>query len=101
MNNRLSSRELEILVYVAEGLSNKIIASRLLPVVQEATIKNHMTRILLKLGASDRTHAVVIAHCSGRLELPCLGQRFVDAAKSHIVDLLEEEIRGTLHANFN
>ena len=55
----LSEREIEVLKAVAEGTSNKIIASRLF--ISEATVKAHMKNVMLKLGASDRTHAVVIA----------------------------------------
>jgi DNA-binding NarL/FixJ family response regulator len=61
----LSEREIEVLREVARGTSNKIIASRLS--ISEATVKAHMTNILLKLGASDRTHAVSIASARGFL----------------------------------
>jgi len=55
----LSEREMEVLSLVAEGNSNKLIADRLL--VCERTVKNHMSFIMGKLRASDRTHAVVTA----------------------------------------
>jgi DNA-binding NarL/FixJ family response regulator len=61
----LSQREIEVLREVACGTSNKIIASHLL--ISEATVKAHMQNILLKLGASDRTHAVSIATHRGFL----------------------------------
>jgi DNA-binding NarL/FixJ family response regulator len=61
----LSDREIEVLRDVARGSSNKIIASRLS--ISEATVKAHMKNILLKLGASDRTHAVSIATTRGYL----------------------------------
>jgi DNA-binding NarL/FixJ family response regulator len=61
----LSDREIEVLREVARGISNKIIASRLS--ISEATVKAHMQNILLKLGASDRTHAVSIATNRGFL----------------------------------
>ena len=61
----LSEREIEVLREVARGISNKIIASRLS--ISEATVKAHMQNILLKLGASDRTHAVSIATTRGFL----------------------------------
>jgi DNA-binding NarL/FixJ family response regulator len=63
--DELSEREIEVLREVAGGTSNKIIASRLS--VSEATIKAHMKNIMLKLGASDRTHAVSIATARGFL----------------------------------
>ena len=61
----LSEREIEVLREVARGTSNKIIASHLF--ISEATVKAHMQNILVKLGASDRTHAVSIATARGFL----------------------------------
>jgi DNA-binding NarL/FixJ family response regulator len=61
----LSDREIEVLRQVARGTSNKIIASRLS--ISEATVKAHLKNIMLKLGASDRTHAVNIATTRGFL----------------------------------
>lgn len=63
----LSDRQVEILCRVAEGMSNKEIASQLH--VSDQTIKNHMTHILDKLYANDRTHAVVLAYRLGLLDL--------------------------------
>jgi DNA-binding NarL/FixJ family response regulator len=61
----LSEREIEVLREVARGTPNKIIASHLS--ITEATVKAHMQNILVKLGASDRTHAVSIATARGFL----------------------------------
>lgn len=61
----LSDREIEVLREVAAGTSNKVIASHLS--ISEATVKAHMKNILLKLGASERTHAVSIATTRGFL----------------------------------
>ena len=55
----LTDREREVLALVAEGNSNKIIGDRL--VISERTVKSHLTYIMTKLRASDRTHAVVTA----------------------------------------
>lgn len=55
----LSIRESEVLSLVAEGNSNKMISARL--VISDRTVKNHLTNIMTKLRASDRTHAVVTA----------------------------------------
>ena len=55
----LTSRETQILRYIAEGNSNKQIA-RILQ-ISEQTIKNHVSAILRKLNANDRAHAVVLA----------------------------------------
>ncbi|MBY2923017.1 response regulator [Rhizobium leguminosarum] len=53
----LTARETEVIELVAEGLSNKHIGRRLN--LQEKTIKHHMTEILSKLGASNRTEAAI------------------------------------------
>lgn len=55
----LTSREIQILDYIADGNSNKQIAHILQ--ISEQTIKNHVSAILRKLNANDRAHAVVLA----------------------------------------
>jgi DNA-binding NarL/FixJ family response regulator len=55
----LSGRELGVLQCLCDGLSNKEIASRL--GITEGTVKNHMTNVLGKLGALDRTQAALRA----------------------------------------
>jgi DNA-binding NarL/FixJ family response regulator len=55
----LSERELGVLRLLAEGCSNKEIGSRLN--ITEGTVKNHMTNVLGKLGALDRTQAALKA----------------------------------------
>ena len=55
----LTRRETEILNHIADGMSNKKIASAL--DISEQTIKNHISSILRKLNANDRAHAVVLA----------------------------------------
>ena len=54
----LTPRETQILEYVARGNTNKRIADRLN--ISEQTVKNSFSLIMKKLGANDRTHAVVI-----------------------------------------
>lgn len=55
----LTPRELEILSYVAQGYMNKQVAHKLS--ISEQTIKNHVTSIMRKMDANDRTQAVVMA----------------------------------------
>lgn len=62
-----TARELDVLKGVAAGQANKVIATRL--GISEETVKAHMKNILAKLGANDRTHAVVIALQRGILSV--------------------------------
>ena len=66
-DDALTEREIEVLLDVAAGNSNKMIASHL--VVSEETVKAHMKNILSKLGANDRTHAVTIALKRGIIDI--------------------------------
>ncbi|WP_430791367.1 response regulator [Actinoplanes sp. G11-F43] len=60
---QLTDREREVLVLVAEGLSNDEIAGRL--VISPATAKTHVSRTMIKLGARDRAQLVVYAYEAG------------------------------------
>ena len=61
--DQLTDREREVLVLVAEGLSNDEIAARL--VISPATAKTHVSRTMVKLGARDRAQLVVYAYEAG------------------------------------
>ncbi len=59
----LTAREMEILKLIAEGISNKEIADRL--VIAEGTVKNHISKILEKMDVSDRLQALLKAKSLG------------------------------------
>lgn len=63
----LSPREVEVLKCIAQGNSNKH-AGHILG-ISEQTVKNHVSSILRKLVANDRTHAVIIALRQGLIEM--------------------------------
>jgi DNA-binding NarL/FixJ family response regulator len=60
---QLTEREREVMILVAEGLSNDEIAARL--VISPATAKTHVSRTMVKLGARDRAQLVVYAYEAG------------------------------------
>jgi DNA-binding NarL/FixJ family response regulator len=66
--NQLTPRELEVLGLISEGLQNSEIAERLF--VTERTVKFHVSSILAKLGADNRTEAVAIAARRGLIRMP-------------------------------
>ncbi len=62
----LTPRELELLRYMAEGYTNKELARAM--VLAEDTVKKAVQTLIAKLGAADRTHAVVVALRTGLIE---------------------------------
>jgi DNA-binding NarL/FixJ family response regulator len=64
---KLTPREIEVLRRIADGNANKEIATQL--AIAEETVKSHITRILSKLEANDRTHAVIIGIKRGIIAL--------------------------------
>jgi len=71
-DDQLSVREIDVLRLIGDGNANKQIADKLS--IGEATVKNHISNILSKLGANDRAHAVTIALQRGIIELD-VGQK--------------------------
>lgn len=63
----LTPREEDVLNLLAEGMANKEIAAQLY--LSEGTVKNHVSAIIAKLQANDRTHAVITALRRGLVEL--------------------------------
>lgn len=66
-NSDLSTRELEVLEHLVAGKSNKEIATQL--GITEATVKSHVSTILLRLNVEDRTQAAVTALRRGLVHL--------------------------------
>src|SRR4051794_4167249 len=66
-DDMLTSREMDVLQLLAQGLPNKIIANRLR--ISEHTAKFHVSSIMTKLGAASRTEAVTLAARRGLLTL--------------------------------
>jgi DNA-binding NarL/FixJ family response regulator len=62
----LSEREREVLVLLAQGLSNATISERLW--ITEATVKTHVSRLLTKLDCDNRVQAALLAHRAGLLK---------------------------------
>lgn len=67
VDESLSAREIEVLLLVARGASNKMVATHLH--ISEATVKSHLIHIFSKLGVADRTAAVTVALERGMISL--------------------------------
>lgn len=68
LGQKLTPRELEVLAGAAHGRSNREIGQRL--GLAADTVSTYIARILIKLGARTRAHAVTIAFVRGVLQLP-------------------------------
>lgn len=64
----MTSREGEVLVLIAEGMSNAEIARRLH--ISQATVKSHINNLFAKAGLRDRAQAVRYAYVRGLAQLP-------------------------------
>ncbi len=65
--DHLTTREREILVAIAQGMTNSEIAGRLF--LAESTVKSYVGRVFVKIGARDRVQAVIIAHRAGLADI--------------------------------
>jgi DNA-binding NarL/FixJ family response regulator len=72
----LTSRQVEILRLVAEGLTNKQIAAELY--IEVETVKGHLTHAMHKLGAMNRVEAILLGHNAGVISLPDCAARFAE-----------------------
>ena len=61
----LTEREIEVVRLIAQGATNREIATQL--VISEGTVKNHISNILSRLGLRDRTQAALFAREQGLL----------------------------------
>lgn len=66
-DDALTPREIEVLLLIAGGNSNKAIADKLS--IADETVKGHVSNVLSKLGANDRTHAVTLGLKRGIIQL--------------------------------
>jgi DNA-binding NarL/FixJ family response regulator len=64
--DQLTDRELEVLRLLGRGLSNRLIARKL--DISEKTVKNHLSNIYFKIGATHRTQAALYARDAGLIE---------------------------------
>lgn len=62
----LTERERDVFLAMGQGLTNAEIAKHLF--VSESTVKTHIGRVLMKIGARDRIHAVILAHRLGLID---------------------------------
>jgi len=63
IGDKLTNRQIEVLIHLCEGLPNKLIARQLN--MSENTVRVHVSAILTTLGASNRTEAILIAQREG------------------------------------
>lgn len=61
--DRLTAREIEVLLLIAQGHSNADIADRL--TITDHTVKTHINRLFTKLEVRDRAQAVIVAYEAG------------------------------------
>lgn len=67
-DREITDRQLEVLVHVARGRTNRQIGAAL--GISERTVRNHLRSIGKRLAATDRTHAVVLAIGHGWIAVP-------------------------------
>src|SRR5205085_10014711 len=64
---RLTDREKEVLILLAQGLSNVDVARKLS--ISEATVKTYLAHVMTKLGVREQAHAVLAAYQAGLVSL--------------------------------
>ncbi|MGH3418247.1 MAG: response regulator transcription factor, partial [Streptosporangiaceae bacterium] len=92
---QLTSRELEVLQMLATGMSNPAIAGQL--VVTLDTVKKHVSHVLGKLGAANRTEAVTRARARPDPLTRSDSSRALPAGRAHAPPSFGKEILGGVH----
>ncbi len=64
--DQLTPREREVLILLAQGLSNAAVAEKLF--ISEATVKTHLAHVMAKLGVGEKAHAVIAAYQTGLVQ---------------------------------
>jgi DNA-binding NarL/FixJ family response regulator len=66
--DQLTSREREVLILLAQGMSNAEVARKL--GISEATVKSHLAHLMTKLGVREKVQAVIAAYQTGLVQPP-------------------------------
>ena len=86
-NNVLTKREVEVLENAALGKSNKQIAHIL--GIKESTVKGEFYKVMSKIHANDRTHAVILALLNGWIDIKNIYERLNEATTEETIDEIE------------
>lgn len=88
MEQKLTEKEVEVLQWVAQGYRNRQIGLKL--GCSEQTVKNHVGQSMVKLNASDRTHAVFLAIQHGYIDVKVEETERLKKARRLITEAIKE-----------